>query len=308
MTHDEIIQWLMAGDPAIAFQTARDLLGEERPDLQARIATEGWGKAFLDARNADGGWGRKYYYPKWACTHYVLMDLVNIAFPPTHSEIAPLVHKIAAQRVSQDGGFAIAIGDRKSDTCVTGMALNFGAYFGTPEASLRTFVDFLISVQLPDGGFNCMINRSGCTHSSLHSTLSVLEGLHRYDAEGYSYRRDDLHRIADEARAFILRKRFFRSERTGKVINSDFLKLRTPPRWYYNVLRALDHFQVARRPFDPAMTDALEHIQARCRPDGRWPRGPKVPGQTLFDMENPRGPGRWNSLMALRVLKAYPRT
>ncbi|UWQ13765.1 terpene cyclase/mutase family protein [Aliiroseovarius sp. M344] len=308
MNRGEIISWLMAGDSAIAFQTMRDLLHRTRPELQARIATNGWGKAFLDARNATGGWGDRYYGPKWACTHYVLLDLVNMAFPQDHPEVAALVHDIAVRHVSHDGGFAISSDDKLSDTCVTGMFLNIGSYFAAPEASLQSFVDFLISVQLPDGGFNCQINRSGCKHSSLHSTLSVLEGLHSFEACGYAYRKDELNQIATEARSFILRHQFFRSERTGKIINADFLKLRTPARWYYNTLRALDHFRATGQPFDPAMTDALDKLVTQRRPDGRWPRGPKVAGKTVFEMEPPREPGRWNTLIALRVLDAYPLT
>ena len=64
MTRSEIIDWLLAGDPAIAFQTTRDMLGKTNRRLQSRIATEGWGKVFLDAATPDAGWGRAYYSPK----------------------------------------------------------------------------------------------------------------------------------------------------------------------------------------------------------------------------------------------------
>lgn len=38
---DDLMSWLLAGDVAIQYQVYRDLLDEERPDLRARIATEG---------------------------------------------------------------------------------------------------------------------------------------------------------------------------------------------------------------------------------------------------------------------------
>ena len=41
--NDRLIDWLLAGDVAIQYQVYRDLLDEERPDLRARIALEGWG-------------------------------------------------------------------------------------------------------------------------------------------------------------------------------------------------------------------------------------------------------------------------
>ena len=52
--NDRLIEWLLAGDVAIQYQVRRDLLDEERPDLRARIATEGWGAQFLAARQPDG--------------------------------------------------------------------------------------------------------------------------------------------------------------------------------------------------------------------------------------------------------------
>lgn len=44
---NRLIAWLLDGDVALQYQVQRDLLGRERPDLQAFIATEGWGAQFL---------------------------------------------------------------------------------------------------------------------------------------------------------------------------------------------------------------------------------------------------------------------
>jgi hypothetical protein len=43
-----------------------------------------------------------------------------------------------------------------------------------------------------DGGFNCLLNTVGATHSSLHSTISVLEGILEYEKNGYTYRLSEL--------------------------------------------------------------------------------------------------------------------
>jgi len=37
-----IISWLLQGDVSIQYQVHRDLLGNDRKDLQDRIANEGW--------------------------------------------------------------------------------------------------------------------------------------------------------------------------------------------------------------------------------------------------------------------------
>jgi hypothetical protein len=166
-------------------------------------------------------------------------------------------------------------------------------------------VDFIISEQMPDGGFNCESTRYTPVHSSLHTTLSILEGIHEYVANGYSYRRIDLDRIAAEAREFILQHRLYFSDRTGEIINKRFLMLSYPSRWFYDILRALDYFQAANIQYDERMQFALDVLVKKQRKDGTWPVQAKHPGQVHFNMEKTGGPSRWNTLRALRVLKHF---
>ena len=56
---DPVISWLLEGDPAIAWQTLRDLAGaSERTVARARrrVAREGWGARLLGKRDARGAW------------------------------------------------------------------------------------------------------------------------------------------------------------------------------------------------------------------------------------------------------------
>lgn len=71
----KVIKWLLEGDVSIQYQVHRDLLGNDRQDLQDRIAKEGWGERFLIKRNSNGHWGDRFYQPKWISTHYTLLDL-----------------------------------------------------------------------------------------------------------------------------------------------------------------------------------------------------------------------------------------
>lgn len=50
MTRKEITHWLLEGDVSIQYQVYRDLLDQERPDLQQRISNEGYGAQFLSKR------------------------------------------------------------------------------------------------------------------------------------------------------------------------------------------------------------------------------------------------------------------
>lgn len=305
MTQDEIIDWLLAGDPAIQYQTYRDLLDEERPEIRARIATEGWGAQYLAARKPDGVWGDRFYQPKWISSHYTLLDLKLLNIAPDHGAIRDSTRKIFAEQKADDGGIRCGKSHPRSDVCVNGMVLNYASYFGTPAPDLASITDFLLGQHMHDGGFNCMSNRSGAHHSSLHSTISVLEGIHEYLRNGYTYRADELKACAAAAREFVLLHRFYKSDHTGEIIRKDFLQLSFPPRWYYNILRALDYFQAAQLPWDDRMQDAIDVLRTKRRKDGRWRTEAARAGQVHFKMEQGRQPSRWTTLMALRVLRAY---
>jgi hypothetical protein len=303
--NDQIIDWLLEGDISIQYQVQRDLLGSDMPALRERIATEGWGARFLRARRENGHWGRAFYQPKWISTHYTLLDLRNLCFPPDHPQIAETISMLLRDEKVQDGGIDPSRTIGQSDVCVNGMFLNYACYFKAEETDLYSIVDFVITQHMPDGGFNCRFNRQGAVHSSLHSTISILEGIQEYSSNGYQYRLAELEGIAVHAREFLLQHQLFRSHRTGETIDKRMLMLSYPPRWYYDILRALDYFQAARIAYDSRLEPALDVLKSKQRKDGKWPLQNKHPGQVHFDMEKPGGPSRWNTLRALRILNLY---
>ena len=309
MKRAEIIAWRLEGDPAIQYQTRRDLLHEDPAvlsDLKNRIAEAGWGRAFLKRQQPDGHWGRAFYQPKWTSSHYTLVDLRNLCIPAT-PEIKKALALILATSIGPDGGINPSKDIEQSDVCINGMFLNYGCYFGTDEEKLRSVVDFIVSQQLADGGFNCRLNRSGARHSSMHSTISVLEGIREYIAAGYAFRAEELNRIEGEAQEFLLRHRLFKSDHTGAVIHPSFLKLVYPPRWRYDILRALDYFQSVGYPYDERLQDALDILKEKRLSDGRWKTQAHHPGEVHFQMEQAGKPSRWNTLRCLRVLEYYDR-
>ncbi len=319
------MEWLTEDDAdvSIRYQTRKYLQGE--PDsalesLQAGIAQEGWGARYLAARGESGHWGKGFYNPKWTSSHYTLLELRNLELPrdnPVARETVSLIlHErglTPGQREKDPSGPVRKTGKRKiseavtSDVCINGMFLNYACWFGADPASLEPVVDFLLAVRMPDGGFNCQSTRAYAhpVHSSLHTTLSVLEGIRSYQAGGYVYRLDELLAAAVPAREFILRHRFFRSDHTGEIIRRDFIRLACPWRWHYDILRALLYFCEAGEPYDDRMEDALGVLRGARRPDGTWPVQNKYAGEVFFNMERTGGPSRWNTLRALRVLQAY---
>jgi hypothetical protein len=281
-------------------------LGIERKDLQNRIAMEGWGKQFLSKRKPTGHWGMRFYQPKWISSHYTLLDLRNLCLDPDNKIVKETIHLTLDTSKAEDGGIQLGPSTlAHSDVCVNGMFLNFASYFKTEEIKLQSIVDSILGEKMPDGGFNCITTRSGARHSSLHTTLSVLEGIIEFQKAGYSYRINDLKKARESSEEFILLHQLFLSDRTGEIIRKEFLNIPYPCRCKYNILRALDYFQYAGTKYDKRMKPAIDVILKKRKADGRWNLQAAHPGQVHFKMEQAGKPSRWNTLRALRVLKHF---
>ena len=302
---ENVLAWLLEEDVAVQFQARRDLLGRFDPDLQQRIGREGAGAVLLSAREPGGHWGRGFYQPKWTSSHYTLLELKNMGLSRDDPLACETVGLILRETKGRDGGLNPSRTIKVSDACVNGMALGYASYFGAPEEQLASIVDFLLGQRLLDGGFNCNWNRSGARHSSMHTTVSVLEGITEYEHSGNRYRLDELVAARATAVEFLLRHRLYRSERTGQLINAEFTRLHHPARWHFDVLRGLDVLVEARVGHDPRMDDALDVIAARQQADGRWLANKAYPGATYLPPVPAGEPSPWITLVALRILKTY---
>ena len=306
MTLNQIIDWLLKGDVSVQYQVYRDLLSIERNDLQKRIESEGFGAQLLSKQLPNGHWGEAFYQPKWISTHYTLLDFRNLNPNPDNTIIRNCIHLVLGMGKADDGGIPLGPTTQlHSDVCVNGMFLNYASYFKTEEQQLHSIINSILDEIMPDGGFNCRLNRSGAVHSSLHTTLSVLEGLTEYINTGYTYRKDDVSKAILSSKEFVLLHQLFISDKTQKIIDKKFLKLSYPRRWRYDILSALDFFQYSNTPWDSRLKPAIDVLLKKRTKQGTWKVQAKHPGQTHFDMEKAGLPSRWNTLRALRVLKHY---
>jgi hypothetical protein len=185
------------------------------------------------------------------------------------------------------------------EPCINGGALALGAYFGRPSEDLARR---LIGEQLDDGGWNCDAPKS--VRSSYHTTICVLEGLLEYErAAGSAPEITEARRQGEE---YLLERGLFRRRSTGEVASPRFLTFAFPPRYEYDVLRALDYFRAAGAELDPRMNDALTVVASRRQADGRWLLDRAHAEALALPLpfgELPGEPSRWNTLRALRVLR-----
>ena len=306
MNKQQITEWLLEGDPSIQYQVWRDLLGSDKTKLQDRIAIEGWGLKFLSTRHSKGHWGDRFYQPKWISSHYTLLDLRNLNLSPENEVIKETIELVLRNDKAEDGGIRLGPGTTQhSDVCVNGMFLNYASYFKTSEMKLHSIIDSILAELMTDGGFNCRTTRSGAKHSSLHSTISVLEGFTEFQRAGYNYRKQEVSDAIKTGIEFILTHRLFLSDRTGQVIDNNFLKLTYPCRWRYDILRAMDYFQYAGVEWDNRMTEAMTYLNKKQNKYGTWNMQAAHSGQVHFIMEKAGKPSRWNTLRVLRIKKHF---
>jgi hypothetical protein len=299
----DAIAWLLDSDPAIRWQTMRDL-AEASPDAvaaeRARVSREGVGAAVLAHQGPDGAWHRAGA-PDWLPTLFTLQLLRATGVDPAAPGVVSAIARVADgfRWHEEVGGKPFFEGE--VEPCINGGTLALGAYFARPTESLARR---LVGEQLDDGGWNCDAPKSA--RSSYHSTICVLEGLLEYERAAGSV--PEIAAARRRGEEYLLARSLFRRLSTGEVASPAFLKFAFPPRYCYDVLRALHYFRDAGMRPEARMEEALRVVESRRQADGLWllddthPEALALPfGESIGD------PSRWNTLRAMRVLRGHGR-
>ena len=316
-----VTDWLLDGDPAIRWQVLRDLVATPAEQIaaeRARVESEGWGARLLAVRDSDGQWDGGACFPgriaeawragiepdfshgqPWTSTLPTLMLLRDLGLDPECPAARETIQRVAANcRWEHDGE---AFFDGEVEACINGRTLSIGAYFGVNVDGLATA---LLADQLDDGGWNCWTEH-GATVSSFDSTICVIEGLLDYELSGGEV---PVAAARGRGQEYLLARQLFRRRSTGEVPVERFLQFSWPPRWHYDVLRALDYFRRTGEVPDERAAEAVQVVRDKRQPDGTWLLENTHPGETWFEFEDGDGsPSRWNTLRALRVLDWYDR-
>src|SRR5262249_8006873 len=161
----------------------RDVVGAAERSVERerhKVARAGWGARLLAKQDPQGTWAGGLssdgglYHPKWVSTTYTMLLLRDFGLLATNRQARTACALLLDQGLQRDGG--INYGWTQSETCVTGMVLSILSCFEHDDGRLDTVAGHLLEQQLPDGGWNCR-RRFGATHASVHTTISVLEGL-----------------------------------------------------------------------------------------------------------------------------------
>lgn len=300
------IAWLLDSDPVIRWQALRDLtypMPDSLPGERARVAHEGLGAKILELQDADGGWHREGK-PLWLSTLFTLLLLRSTGIDPHEPRVVAALDCLESSlrwsnvpnwNLRPDPAQGNAFFDGEEEPCINGGVLALGGYFRRPSEGLA---HRLLGEQLADGGWNCDAPKS--TRSSFHTTICVLEGLLEYErAVGGD---NEVAAARGRGEEYLLERSLLRRLSTGEVANPEFLQFAFPPRYHYDVLRALDYFIATGQAADPRMLEAIELVESKQQPDGRWLLDACYDEALAFlSDEIVNQPSRWNTLRALRV-------
>jgi hypothetical protein len=236
--------------------------------------------------------------PEWTSTTWTLLLLRHMGLDPASSEARRAVALVRDNsKWDHDGQDYF---DGEVEPCINGKTVALGAYFGE---NVDGIVERLLGEQLGDGGWNCEAEQ-GSTRSSFNTTIAVLEGLLEYERANEAP--PDVTGARLEGQEYLLQRRMFRRLSTGEIIDPAWTLFSFPTGWHYDVLRGLDYLRSAGAEPDERCDKAIDLVEARRDPEGRWPLENTHPGRVHFEMDEGDGkPSRWNTLRAKRVLAWY---
>jgi len=310
-THSAVTWLLSSDEPAIRLLTRRDVLGAPADaDTDAGLVLAGAKvTALLSGQLGDGGFGVRPYR-KWTGAHWRLVSLVELAIPPCEPRAVAAASHVLAWLTSPDRSVPQLGGLALSHASIEGNALAACCRLGlAADPRVRSLAGALITWQWPDGGWNCDRAATG-RRSSFHESLAPAWGLHEYwRATGDTAARDAAGRAAE----LFLEHRLFRGLASGQVINRAWLAPHYPPYWHYDILQALLVLSRMGKAGDPRASDALDELERRRLPDGRWQADgywwqppPSTITPEVVDWGR-SGPSEMVTLNALRVLRAAGR-
>lgn len=274
MTSRILSTLLDSADPAIRYKACL-LCGDDPAslsmlNLQEQIKTSPRVRLLLSERNEKGE--IPYHpYSKWYGAHWVMVALAELGYPPGDESLLPLRAQEYAWLLHIQGGElrfrppqAHLAGRPRICASLEGNALYALLSLGLGDDRLSLLVDCLLSYQWEDGGWNCS-RHAEASHSSFMETLIPLRALSLYARHSGDPR---ALAAAERAAEVFLKRRLFKRQRDGALINPEFIKLHYPCYWRYDILFALKVMAETGFIADPRCQDALDLLESKHLPGG----------------------------------------
>jgi len=325
-----ITQLSITGESSIKYKIRVDVLNEDPTstsilDLQQEIKSSSLVKSLLGTKRAQQP-SRERVYNKWTGPHWILANLANLGYPPGDPDLKSIRDQVLdswldptfTQTICFDetppyhklkGGVPIVQGRARRCASQQGNALYSSLKLGFLDDRCHQLAEMLIGWQWPDGGWNCD-KKAEAIHSSFWESLLPLRSLALYthitgDKKAGS--------AVERAAEVFLQRKLYKRLSDSKVMNTQFIQLRYPNYWRYNILIGLLVMSEAGYLEDPRCEEALDLLESKQLPDGGWPAEdrfyqtskPDISGYSRVNWGgvNKRKMNPWISVDALTVLQ-----
>ncbi|MDO9629083.1 MAG: hypothetical protein Q7I99_04205 [Acholeplasmataceae bacterium] len=246
-------------------------------------------------------WGNGVYGPKWISTHYTIAELKYMEISYNHPTFQLGLKTLLDYEWVNKGMYNKT---RHQDMCIVGMLLSFLSYGRVVDPKINEMVDYILSHQFSDGGWNCSWDSGKNPKiSSVHTTISVLEGLSEYQKNGFTYRINEVKEAIPKGIEALLSRDLYKQKSNGLPIHHSMIDIHYPQRWKYDILRVLEYLSMIEYPYDSRMEDGIKIIENKMK-NGYMPKGTQISGLIHFQLETTRF-SRFNTIRALKVLKFY---
>jgi Prenyltransferase and squalene oxidase repeat len=316
-------EWLLdTSDPSVRARALTDLLGRKQDDPEVaearqKLGHQDWVSEILDGQIEAGQWGVPYvgadsiYWPFYSATIWQLLVLSDLGATRSDPRIDRSARVFLDRFAGALGGTEHPIdGGPSGKLCVTGNVVRMMYRFGFgDDPRVRRGIEWLLDTQLPDGGWSCY-------GSDTTGSLDDWEALAAFAAILPADRPARMNRAIERGLEFYLSHRL--SEDGAPY--PPWFRLHYPNHYYYDLLVGLDVVTELGVVDDPRLMPALDWLESRRLPDGRWPLDrlhPDVEGELpdeditaerrwgpyfAFGLEPVGLPSRWITLRALTVL------
>ncbi len=301
---DDRIQWLLeSGIPSIAHQTRRDLhpprfTPREILKAKKRITQTGAVPAILARQSKRGNWkiDHGYYGPKFRSTHWSMMLLAELGADGRDGGFQRgAEYMLDATRYQIEEGLE---NKYYGWSCLYGNILR---YTLQAPAKKDVRVDNLIhfcAQAMVNGPCEC---RSSYGCACAWGAVRVLWGLAAVPKRARTKEVKEAIRIG--TRFLLEDHRLEKVDYPGGRVNPLWFKLSFPLFYHADILftlRVLDELDALDHRGARA---ALDWLEAKRGPDGRWKGTSPFRPRTWSEMGNPEETSRWVTLQAMRILR-----
>ena len=319
----QAVQWLLSGEPWVAYRTRLDILHEhlDSSEVQAAYAEMIEHHKIKNLLEELSNWPGVALKSHKKASHLLhkLVFIVDLGLRVDYPQVAEILKKVM-QHTAEEGPFQIVVnlpkhfGGSGEDElswmlCDAGSTLYASAKLaGTNDPQVLKVADYLAGLVNPDIGWPCAATKTlgrfrgpgkkgdPCPYANLLMIKALLPFGDRYQDQ-----------IQFGVRTLInLWDKRYAEKPYLFAMGSGFTKLKAPLVWYdlLHVLEVLSQIPSARE--EPAVQEMVHILDQKRDHDGRFKPESIWMDWRGWDFGQKREPSRWLTLLAARILQRFP--